>query len=84
MADDRSVATSQLLHVTTGMSSTPSRPWPAPPQTAIVVAEETMFGLRELGPCDVHLVGAAYWRANDALPAGLLPMLTAPPVGVSR
>jgi len=49
-----------------------------------VVAEETEFGLRELDPSDRHLVGLEYWRASDALPADLLRMLPAPPVGVSR
>ena len=49
-----------------------------------VVAEETDFGLRELSAADRHLVGLEYWRASERLPADLLAMLPAPPVGVAR
>jgi uncharacterized protein YuzE len=48
-----------------------------------VVAEETDFGLRELDPVDRHVVGLEYWRASRTLPADLLRMLPAPPVGVA-
>ncbi|HEX8977171.1 MAG TPA: hypothetical protein VF781_11705 [Solirubrobacteraceae bacterium] len=51
---------------------------------AIVIAEETDFGLRELAPVDRQLVGLEYWRASERLPADLLAMLPAPPVGVAR
>jgi uncharacterized protein YuzE len=49
-----------------------------------VVAEETDFGLRELAAKDQHLVGLEYWRASERLPAELLSMLPAPPVGAIR
>lgn len=49
-----------------------------------VVAEETEFGLRELSAADHRLVGLEYWRASERLPAGLLEMLPAPPVGAAR
>jgi uncharacterized protein YuzE len=49
-----------------------------------VVAEEVDFGLRELDPTDKHIVGLEYWRARERLPADLLRMLPAPPVGVGR
>jgi uncharacterized protein YuzE len=51
---------------------------------ATVVAEETDFGLRELLIVDRQLVGLEYWRASERLPADLLAMLPAPPVGVAR
>jgi hypothetical protein len=35
---------------------------------ATVVAEETEFGLRELDPGDMHMVGLEYRCASDALP----------------
>lgn len=49
-----------------------------------VIAEEAEFGLRELDPADRHLVGLEYWRASEALPAEILRMLPAPPVGATR
>jgi uncharacterized protein YuzE len=49
-----------------------------------VVAEEADFGLRELAAKDQHLVGLEYWRASERLPAELLSMLPAPPVGAIR
>jgi uncharacterized protein YuzE len=51
---------------------------------ATVVSEETEFGLRELDPTSMRLVGLEYWRASRALPADLLRMLPSPPVSVSR
>lgn len=51
---------------------------------ATVVAEQTEFGLRELDPADMHLVGLEYWHASQALPADFLRMLPSPPVSVSR
>lgn len=51
---------------------------------ATVVAEQTEFGLRELDPTDMHLVGLEYWHASQALPADFLRMLPSPPVSVSR
>ena len=51
---------------------------------ATVIAEETDFGLRELSLPDRQLVGLEYWRASERLPADLLAMLPAPPVGVAR
>jgi uncharacterized protein YuzE len=51
---------------------------------ATVIAEETDFGLRELSIADRQLVGLEYWRASERLPADLLAMLPAPPVGVAR
>ncbi len=51
---------------------------------ATVTADEADFGLRELDPSDRRLVGLEYWRASEALPAELLGMLPAPPVGVAR
>jgi uncharacterized protein YuzE len=50
---------------------------------ATVVAEQTDFGLRELDPTDRRLVGLEYWRASQQLPAELLHMLPAPPLGVA-
>jgi uncharacterized protein YuzE len=49
-----------------------------------VIAEETDFGLRELSMTDRQLIGLEYWRASERLPADLLAMLPAPPVGVAR
>jgi uncharacterized protein YuzE len=49
---------------------------------ATVVAEEVEFGLRELDSDDKHVVGLEYWRASERLPAELLRMLPAPPLGV--
>jgi len=49
-----------------------------------VVAEEVEFGLRELDPTDRHVVGLEYWHASRLLPAELLKMLPAPPLGVAR
>ena len=51
---------------------------------AVVVAEEADFGLRELDPADHHIVGLEYWHASTRLPADLLRMLPAPPVGAAR
>jgi uncharacterized protein YuzE len=51
---------------------------------ARVVAEEREFGLRELDPVDGRVVGLEYWRASQVLPADLLRMLPAPPLGVAR
>jgi uncharacterized protein YuzE len=48
-----------------------------------VVSEEVEFGLRELDPGDGHVVALEYWRASERLPAELLRMLPAPPVGVA-
>jgi uncharacterized protein YuzE len=48
-----------------------------------VIAEETEFGLRELSSADQRLVGLEYWQASKRLPADLLAMLPAPPVGVA-
>jgi hypothetical protein len=42
------------------------------------------FGLRELDPSDRHVVGLEYWIASRLLPAELLKMLPAPPLGVAR
>ncbi len=50
---------------------------------ATVVAEQTDFGLREQDPADRRLVGLEYWRASERLPAELLLMLPAPPLGVT-
>jgi uncharacterized protein YuzE len=50
---------------------------------ANVVAEQTDFGLRELDPAEGRLVGLEYWRASQQLPAELLNMLPAPPLGVT-
>jgi uncharacterized protein YuzE len=50
---------------------------------AAVVAEEVDFGLRELDPVDRRVIGLEYWRASERLPAALLEMLPAPPLGVS-
>ena len=52
--------------------------------SATVVAEQTEFGLRELDPNDMRLVGLEYWHASQALPADFLRMLPSPPVSVSR
>jgi uncharacterized protein YuzE len=49
-----------------------------------VVAVEADFGLRELDPDNGTVVGLEYWRASHALPAELLRMLPAPPLGVAR
>jgi uncharacterized protein YuzE len=49
-----------------------------------VIAEEDTLGLRELDPTDRHVVGLEYWRASHNLPADLLRMLPAPPIGVAR
>ncbi len=51
---------------------------------AIVIAEETDFGLRELNPTDRHVVGLEYWHASQRLPSDLLRMLPAPQVGAAR
>jgi uncharacterized protein YuzE len=51
---------------------------------ATVVAEEADFGLRELDPNTRRLVGLEYWQASEQLPAELLRMLPAPPVGIAR
>ena len=51
---------------------------------ARVIAEELEFGLRELDPADRRVVGLEYWRASQVLPAELLRMLPAPPLGVAR
>jgi len=48
-----------------------------------VVAEEVYFGLRELDPDERRVVGLEYWRASETLPAELLEMLPAPPLGVA-
>lgn len=48
-----------------------------------VIAEEVEFGLRELEPVDRRVVGLEYWRASQVLPAELLRMLPAPPLGVA-
>ena len=50
---------------------------------ATVVAEEAEFGLRELDPAERRVVGLEYWRASKNLPAELLAMLPAPPLGVA-
>ena len=52
-------------------------------EPARVVAEE-LVGLRELDPVDGRVVGLEYWRASQILPAELLRMLPAPPLGVAR
>ena len=52
-------------------------------ESARVVAEELEFGLRELDPVDGRVVGLEYWRASQVLPAELLRMLPAPPLGVA-
>jgi uncharacterized protein YuzE len=49
-----------------------------------VVSEESDFGLRELSGTDRRLVGLEYWGASERLPAELLSMLPAPPVGAPR
>jgi hypothetical protein len=49
-----------------------------------VIAEELEFGLREVDPVDRRVVGLEYWRASQVLPADLLRMLPAPPLGVAR
>jgi uncharacterized protein YuzE len=49
-----------------------------------VIAEEVDFGLRELDPDGRSVVGLEYWRASEILPAELLRMLPAPPLGVAR
>lgn len=48
-----------------------------------VVAEEVDFGLRELDADGDRVVGLEYWRASETLPAELLEMLPAPPLGVA-
>jgi uncharacterized protein YuzE len=48
-----------------------------------VIAEEVGFGLKELDPTDRRVVGLEYWRASERLPADLLRLLPAPPVGVT-
>jgi uncharacterized protein YuzE len=48
-----------------------------------VISEELDFGLREIDPTDRHVVGLEYWHASERLPAELLRMLPAPPVGVA-
>jgi uncharacterized protein YuzE len=48
-----------------------------------VVAEEVDFGLKELDPDEGRVVGLEYWRASETLPAELLEMLPAPPLGVA-
>lgn len=53
-------------------------------EPARVIAEELEFGLRELDPVDGRVVGLEYWRARQILPAELLRMLPAPPLGVAR
>ncbi|HEX4719924.1 MAG TPA: hypothetical protein VH300_15470 [Thermoleophilaceae bacterium] len=50
---------------------------------ASVISEELDFGLRETDPTDRHVVGLEYWHASERLPAELLRMLPAPPVGVA-
>lgn len=50
---------------------------------ATVVAAEVEFGLRELDPSHGRVVGLGYWHASRLLPAELLKMLPAPPVGVA-
>jgi uncharacterized protein YuzE len=52
-------------------------------EPANVIAEEVEFGLRELDSSDHHVVGLEFWRASERLPAELLRMLPAPPVGVA-
>jgi uncharacterized protein YuzE len=51
---------------------------------AVVVAEETDFGLRELEPSDGRLVGLEYFQASKTLPSEFLRMLPVPPVGATR
>jgi uncharacterized protein YuzE len=51
---------------------------------ARVIAEELEFGLRKLDPVDRRIVGLEYRRASQILPAELLRMLPAPPLGVAR
>ncbi len=51
---------------------------------ATVIAEEDRFGLRELDPTDHRIVGLEYWQASRNLPADLLRMLPATPIGVAR
>jgi hypothetical protein len=53
-------------------------------EPARVIAEELEFGLREVDPVDRRVVGLEYWRASQVLPADLLRMLPAPPLGVAR
>jgi len=48
-----------------------------------VIAEEVEFGLLEFEPVDRKVVGLEYWRASQVLPAELLRMLPAPPLGVA-
>jgi mRNA interferase MazF len=48
-----------------------------------VVAEEVDFGLRELDADGDRVVGLEYWQASEILPAELLEMLPAPPLGVA-
>jgi uncharacterized protein YuzE len=50
---------------------------------ARVIAEEVDFGLCELDPTDRSVVGLEYWRASQVLPAELLRMLPAPPLGMA-
>lgn len=50
---------------------------------AVVIAEETDFGLREFDPTDEHVVGLEYWHASERLPEDLLRMLPAPPISVT-
>ena len=47
-------------------------------------AEELEFGLCELDSVDGRVGGLEYWRASQILPAELLRMLPAPPLGVAR
>jgi uncharacterized protein YuzE len=45
---------------------------------AMVVSDETEFGVRELDPGDRYVVGVEYGRASERLPAELLRMLPSP------
>jgi uncharacterized protein YuzE len=53
-------------------------------EPASVIAEELEFGLRELDPVGRRVVGLEYWRASQVLPAELLRMLPAAPLGIAR
>jgi hypothetical protein len=66
------------LRVTSGARATRAAADPA-----TVIAEEVEFGLRELDRDDRRVVGLEYWHASRALPAELLKMLPAPPLGIA-
>ena len=49
----------------------------------LVVEEPESAALRELDADGDRVVGLEYWRASEILPAELLEILPAPPLGVA-